>query len=297
MSPAVGFVLQPEERFLELLDRAIHERVDYYEIAPETTWLVRAGRLEPNGFHRRFRELRAATGRPFVAHGVGFSPGTARPDRKRRARWLERLRADHAAFEFAWYTDHLGVTEVDGLELTLPAPVPMSAEAAAVVRAALAQMQGVVPDVGVENTAFLFHLGDPLDEPAFLASILEAPRTHLLLDLHNVHATALNVGFDPWDYVRALPLERVIEIHVSGGSESEPAWLPSKRSMRLDGHDGAVPEEVWALLERALPRCPALRGVTLERMEGTVDEGDVPLLEDELARLRRTLEGARVGAR
>ena len=82
----------------------------------------------------------------------------------------------------------------------------------------------------------------------------------------------------------------MIEIHVSGGSESDPAWLRSGKSMRLDSHDGAVPEPVWDLLERALPLCSNLRGVTLERMEGTVEAEHVPLLEQELRRIRRTVE-------
>ena len=65
------------------------------------------------------------------------------------------------------------------------------------------------------------------------------------------------------------------------------------RAGRLDGHDAAVPEEVWELLASVLPRCPNARGVTLERMEGTVGEADVPLLREELARARRIARGAR----
>ena len=57
--------------------------------------------------------------------------------------------------------------------------------------------------------------------------------------------------------------------------------------MRLDAHSHAVPEEVFALLERWAPRCPHLRGITLERMEGTVaDPSDVAGLRAELERIR-----------
>src|SRR5262249_52420268 len=152
-------------------------------------------------------------------------------------------REDAATFEFAWYTEHLGATALAGRELALPLPLPMTGESAAVVRASLHELQALVPDVGVENSVFYFHLGDPLDEPAFLGECLDAPRMHLLLDLHNVYATALNAGFDPWGYVERLPLERVIEIHVSGGSDSGAAWLPSRAKVRLDSHDAAVPED------------------------------------------------------
>jgi uncharacterized protein (UPF0276 family) len=298
----IGFTLQPDEEYLELLDELIRTEPDYYEVAPETLWRPRkvgeatetaspAWELAPNGFHARFADLREQSGKPFVAHGVGFSVGSARPDAARRARWLARMREDHAVFDYRWYTDHLGASEIAGRELVLPLPLPMTEEAAQAVRRSLAAMQTVVPDVGVENSVFYYHLGRPLEEPRFLASILREPRTHLLLDLHNVFTTAKNAGFEPWEYVERLPLERVIEIHVSGGCDSEAGWLPSKRTLRLDSHDQAVPEEVWGLLERVLPLAPNLRGVTLERMEGTVGEEDVPLLREELRRVRRIAEG------
>lgn len=294
----IGFTLQPEERYLELCGSLIREETDYFEIAPETTWRPdpgRPGALRPNGFHGTFARLGEETGRPFVAHGVGFSVGTARRDPERDARWLERSAADHALFAFRWYTDHLGVTQADGYELTLPLPVPMTPEAAAVVRGALATLQSVVEDVGFENSAFYYHLGDPLAEPGWIARALDRPRTHLLLDLHNLHTNAVNAGFEEERYLQGLPLERVIEIHLSGGGTSEPRWLPSGRALRLDSHDAAVPERVWELFEHVLPRCTGLRGVTLERMEGTVEDADVPLLREELRRARRTVEVVGVG--
>jgi uncharacterized protein (UPF0276 family) len=294
----VGLTLQPDEAFLDQLTEVIRRDAEYYEVAPETLWWVRdepGAPLQDNGFHRRFSDLARSSGKPFVAHGVGLSVGTAAAsDRARRRRWLERLRRDQAVLQFRWYTDHLGVTAPAGLAATLPLPLPMNARAAAVVRRALRALQAIVGDVGVENTAAYFVLGDPLDEPAFLARVLQAPRTHLLLDLHNIHTMAENFGFDPADYVARLDLRKVIEIHLSGGRPSDPAWLPSGRALWLDSHDDAVPDAVWRLFEQVAPRCPNLRGVTLERMEGTIDgPEDVAAVRGELRRARRVL--ARLG--
>jgi uncharacterized protein (UPF0276 family) len=166
----------------------------------------------------------------------------------------------------------------------------MNARAAATVRRRLAEMQSVIPDVGVENNVAYFLLGAPLEEPGFLGALLRAPRTHLLLDLHNLYTMSVNFDFDPREYLDRLDLARVIEIHVSGGVDADPAWIPGARPMRLDSHDDAVPEPVWRLLQDVAPRCPNLRGVTLERMEGTVGEGDVPGLLEELRRLRRIVQ-------
>jgi uncharacterized protein len=287
----VGLSLMPDVVFLDLLHDVIRDDADYYELAPETLWFRTAsGTLEPNGFHRTFRELVETTRKPVVAHGVGLSvSGTSPADAARRASWLERIRADHEVFRFGWYTDHLGVSALGGLATTLPLPMPMSDAAVMRTRNALDALQCIVPDVGVENSVFYFHLGDPLDEPAFLGRIVAGHGRHLLLDLHNVYATALNVGFDPHAYLARLPLDAVIEIHLSGGSESPATWLPDKRSMRLDSHDSAVPEAVWALFDEVWPRCPNLRGVTLERMEDTVTVPDVAVVRAELRRAREAL--------
>ena len=287
-SALIGLTLQPEDAYLDLLGPVIAEEADYYEVAPETLWYPGPeGTLLPNGFHPRFAALGRETGRPFVAHGVGLSLGTLSPgDEPRRQRWFDRIRQDHAIFRFLWYTDHLGASLMAGRALTLPLPVPMTAPVAAAVRERLLALQQVVPDVGFENTANYYVLGDPLAEPGFFSEILSRPRLHLLLDLHNVHTMAVNLGFDPREYLDHVDLSRVIEIHMAGGSQSDPAWLPGGETMRLDSHDSAVPEEVWSLLGHVLPRCPNLRGITLERMEGTVGPGDVSVLRDEMRRLR-----------
>ena len=289
----VGFTLQPEVAFLDACAPVI-AAADYLEVAPETTWRLRDGRYEPNGYHRRFRQL--GRGRFFVAHGVGLSLGsTATVDRARRRRWLARVRADHADFDFRWYTDHLGASSLAGQAMTLPLPLPPTREAARIVTRRLDQMQrAVAVPVGVENNVAYFTLGAPLDEPRLINAITR--RHHLLLDAHNVFTMAHNFGFDALDYVARLDLSRVIELHVSGGSESEAAWLPSGRRLRLDAHDSAVPEAVWSLVAHLVPRCRNLRGVTLERMEGTVTGGDVPLLRDELARLKALVQGRRTTA-
>ena len=290
-SPRIGFSLQPEAAFLGLLEPLLHEHVDYFEIAPETTWrLGAAGEWVPNGFHREFLRIGAATRKPFVGHAVHGSFGTVDPrDRTRQQEWQRRIAADHAAFAFEWLTDHLGAAVLDQRAVALPIGLPMVPAMAAVVRERLVELQQVVPDVGVENSVFYFLLGDWLDEPAFLADLLRAKRTHLLLDLHNLFTMAQNTGQDPEAWLARLDTSRVIEIHLSGGEMSQPQWLPNGRTLRLDSHDHAVPEEVWRLFERWWRKCPNLRGVTLERMEGTVGPDDVATVRDELVRIRKVL--------
>lgn len=295
MAARIGLSLAPDAAWLALLEPLFADHVDYFEITPETTWRrAPGGGFEPNDFHREFRRLGADFGKPFVAHAVHGSLGTADPrDRARQAAWQQRIAADHEVFAFGWLTDHLGASVLDGRAVALPIALPMHEAMAALVRERLLALQGTVADVGFENSVFYFLLGPWLDEPAFFAKALAAPRTHLLLDLHNVFTMAQNVGADPYAYLDRIDASRVIEIHVAGGAMSDPAWLPSGRALRLDGHDAAVPEPVWTMLERVLPRCTNLRGVTLERMEGSVAPADVALVRDELVRMREVLRARR----
>ena len=292
---AVGITLQPEDAFLDLLGSVLREDADYFEVAPETLWAVGDDdRFRPNRYRARFLALGDEARRRFVAHGVGLSLGNAAPgDAPRRRRWLDQVAIEQRRFGFQWYSDHLGPTTVAGEAVTSPMPLPMTASSAALVRAQLAAMQRVVPDVGFENSVTYFLFGRLADEPAFFDRILGPSGMHLVLDLHNVHTMARNLGGDPDGYLAAIDPRHVIEIHISGGNESQPGWLPGGRTVRLDSHDSAVPEEVWRMLAAIAPRCPGLRGVTLERMEGTVRAGDAPLIREELRHARRILAGKR----
>ena len=299
-SVGVGWVLQPDADHLALTEPLL-DRVDYLEIAPETTWtLDRNGGLHPNGFASRFLASKRDRGLPVVAHSTALSMAASpHGDEARRRAWLDRVAADHERFELGWWTDHLGATTLPSASgpryVALPVPLPASEETLAHLDASLAEMARVVPDVGFENTAFHFAWEGPEHEPWLVRRVLaRAPRRHLLLDLHNLVLNAETLGYDPRRWLATIDLDRVIEIHVAGGAWSDPRWLPSGRSMRLDGHDHDVPESVWTLLGEVVPRCRHLRGVTLERMEGTVSsEADVERLAAELDRVRAIVSNSR----
>jgi uncharacterized protein (UPF0276 family) len=285
----VGWALHSDLEYLELTREIIERDADYYEINPEALWRPRAGGLERNDYYPMYQEIRDRSGKPFVAHGLGFSlaSGLDEPgERERTAQWLERLKDDQREFRFPWLSEHLGWTRVEGLQVTLPLPVPYTDETAAAVAARMRLLRTAAPVVAFENNVSYFALGDPAREPEFLSSICRAAPCSLLLDLHNVHTQCLNFGADPVDYVDRLDLDFVVQIHLSGGSGSEPGWVPSRRVFRLDSHDGPVPEPVWTLFERVLPRCRNLRGVVVERLNGTFRAKEVPALAAEVRRAK-----------
>ena len=92
----------------------------------------------------------------------------------------------------------------------------------------------------------------------------------IILDLHNLYCQLHNFEVG-WEEILPLyPLERVREIHISGGSWEDSTIRPGKK-IRRDTHDAAVPVEVFALLDNAIDRCPNLRYVVLEQLGTGLD--------------------------
>jgi uncharacterized protein (UPF0276 family) len=277
-------MLPPDRGALTLLEPLLDE-IDYGEVAPETLW--GPGRA-PNGFHQILSSLAGAL--PFVAHGVGANLCGADG-----GHWPEHLRAlarDHQLFQFLWISDHLGAVQLAGQHVGLP--VPVSDWEGRLARR-LGYFQALVGVAAVENSAWYAPIQGMAQEAAGLRDAL-GQQHHLVLDLHNLWCNGINGAEDVEGWLDAAPLERVIEIHISGGSDAPQAWSPERRR-RMDSHDSAVPEEVWSLLERVVPLCPGLRGVTLERLENTFGAQDVPVLQGELRRIRSVLgsHGAPLG--
>jgi hypothetical protein len=73
--------------------------------------------------------------------------------------------------------------------------------------------------------------------------------------------------------ISLYPLERVREIHISGGSWDESATKPA-RNVRRDTHDEAVPPDVFQLLEMTIAQCPHLKYVVLEQLGNGLETED-----------------------
>jgi len=286
----VGMVLHPDAGYLDACADLLSES-DFFEVSPETLWRTdESGALHASRWADAFADIQHRSGRPFVGHGLGLSPGTAPgsdAEERRLARWLQRVALDQKRFGFLWYTEHLGWVTAEGPAALLPLPLPRPDGSFHVVASRLSRLKPVIPLVGFENQVSYFAFGDPREEAPFWNRICRAGDLWLLLDLHNAWTQCVNQRFDLDESLAGLDLSRVIEIHLSGGSDSDPGWLPSGQTLRLDTHDGPVPEPVWRAFERVRPRCPNLRGVVVERMTGTLDgPDDVRAYREELRRAR-----------
>jgi len=66
----------------------------------------------------------------------------------------------------------------------------------------------------------------------------------MLFDVNNIYVSARNHGFDPLDYIKGIPTERVWQFHLAGHSDYG--------DYVIDTHDHPVVKPVWELYAEAL---------------------------------------------
>ena len=227
-----------------------------------------------------------AAQRPVVLHGVSLGlASTARVDDKRlskMARLVEKVRPE------CW-SEHLAFVRAGGIEIGHLAAPPRTQATIDSTAANLDRARAVVGSLPlVENIATLI---DPpasdLDEPEWINRTLDTSGARLLLDLHNLYANSVNFGARPEESLARLRLERVHQVHISGGK-----WIEDGDANRrlLDDHLHDPPDPVYDLLTELARRCPNPLTVILER------DGSYPPMAHLLAQLdraRRALERGR----
>jgi uncharacterized protein len=200
-----------------------------------------------------------------TGHGVFFSifSGKWLPE---QAQWLETLRATIRRFPLEQVTEHFGFMTGKNFHEGAPLAVPYSSTTLRIGRDRLRRIQEAAQcPVGLENLAFAYAIEDVKRHGDFLHELIEPVNGFIILDLHNVYCQMENFSIDAEKLLALYPLDKVREIHISGGSWEPVASEPDRR-IRRDTHDDAVPEAVFSLLDMAIDRCPECKYVVLEQL-------------------------------
>jgi uncharacterized protein (UPF0276 family) len=244
------------------------DRIDIVEVIADDYF--RASRQD----RRALCTLAAQT--PVTLHGVSLGLASAVPVATKRLDDMARL-CNEVAPEF--WSEHLAFVRGGGIEIGHLAAPPRTDATIAGALANLArakQIVGTAPHV--ENVATLINPpGSDRDEASWLASIVRNSESRLLLDLHNLHANAVNFNFDAVDFLARIPVERIATIHLAGGK-----WIGRSGAQRLlDDHLHDVPGPVYELLAEVAARTSQPLTIILER------DGNFPSIESLLAQLDR----------
>ncbi|NBB83118.1 MAG: DUF692 family protein [Alphaproteobacteria bacterium] len=217
---------------------------------PAVGWIeVHSENYLSDGGARRAALERIRRDFPLSCHGVGLSLGSAEGlDRDH----LRALRGLFDRFEPGLVSEHVAWSVQGGRYLNDLLPLPYTEEALAVLARNIETAQEAFGrQILVENpSSYVAFAQSTLPEWEFMAEVVRRTGCGLLLDVNNIHVSAVNHGFDAETYLDAVPLDAVQEIHVAGHTMKRIG----DATLLIDDHGSPVPEPVWQLLTGALDR-------------------------------------------
>lgn len=220
--------LKPDLGFIE-----VHAENYFGRGGPPLHWL------------RRARELY-----PLSLHGVGLSLGSADPLRPAH---LRRLRELIEELQPALVSEHLSWSAVDHRFANDLLPLPYSREALAHLVERVQQAQEALGrTLLLENlSSYLRFDADEMPEWDFVAEVARRSGCQVLLDVNNLYVSARNHGFDPAEYLAALPAHAIAQYHLAGHTLRR---FDDGSEILLDTHSARVAEPVWELYAQVLRR-------------------------------------------
>jgi len=204
--------------------------VDFWEIAPEN-WLER-------GYEATYQLDRLRERYPLFCHGLSLSIGS--PDPLDES-FILKIKAFLERFNIDRYSEHLSYCSAGGHLYDL-LPIPFSEEAADYVAQRVKRVQELLErPLILENVSYYAPAATELNELEFINRVLEQANCELLLDVNNVFVNSVNHQYDPIQFIKGLPTERISYGHIAGHFEEEPDLL-------IDTHGAPVRPEVLELL-------------------------------------------------
>ncbi|HEU5073493.1 MAG TPA: DUF692 domain-containing protein, partial [Polyangiaceae bacterium] len=211
---------------------------------------------------------------PVIQHGVSLNIGG--PEAIDRD-YLARLKALIRRVKPAWVSDHFCWSGAGGAHLHDLLPRPYCAEAVdrLVERASMLQ-DFLEVRFALENTSsYMTYTQSSMTEWQFVSEVVERADIGLMFDVNNVFVSAYNHGFDALEFVRNVPHERIVQIHLAGHT--------NLGTHIIDTHRGHVHDGVWALYRETLRKVGAPVSTLIE-WDDDIPEFGVLLAEAERAK-------------
>lgn len=179
---------------------------------------------------------------PIVMHGVSMSIGSTDPLDFDYLAKLKRLAGEINA---RWISDHLCWTGVAGRNSHDLLPIPYNEESLTHVVGRIKTVQEFLerPLILEDPSSYVTFAASTMTEWEFLSAMADEADCGLLLDVNNVYVSGVNHDFDPEEYVRGVPHERVVQFHLAGHT--------NMGDYCIDTHDAAVIDPVWRLYQLA----------------------------------------------
>lgn len=166
---------------------------------------------------------------------------------------------------------HVGPRDRGHGTLLPPVLVPESADAVAASVVRLREATGM--EVFPENPPAHAYVGS-MHVLDYFARVADRGDTGLLLDAAHVAVFQHVRGHAPLDGFDGFPLDRVVEMHVAGGS----GFAHGGGTFIEDDHGTKVLPATWEILEHVLPRATNLKAIVVEAERNDVEDV-IPMFE------------------
>ncbi len=249
-----------------------------FENWPDIGWFEIISENFMDSYGRARKNLEHIKGHyPFVMHGVSLSIGTIDPI---NSEYLKKLKDFISWLNPVWVSDHLCWTGVAHKNTHDLLPVPYTEEALKHIVARIREVQDFLerPLILENPSTYLEYMDSTMPEWEFIARMVEDADSGLLLDVNNVYVSSYNHRFNPQDYIDAMPMDRVVQIHLAGHT--------NKGTHIVDTHDDHVIDEVWQLYRYVINKAGFIN--TMVEWDDNIPEFSV--INEELNKAKKAVE-------
>jgi len=208
-----------------------------------------------------------------IPHGLNLSLGSAEGIHHE---YLNELVELIEYIKPPWWSEHIAFTKAGEIEIGHLSPVPFNQSSIEAFSANVVEVQDrIETPLILENITYTVDLPwNEMEESKFLGELLYRTGCGLLLDVTNLFINSQNHGYDPAEFLKTIPAERIVQLHFVGGMIREGKWI--------DNHSQNTQNDIFGLIDLVLEYAP-VKGIILERDDNFPT---FSTLTDELERAR-----------
>jgi uncharacterized protein len=227
----VGLRRQHFEDVLEL-----DHQVDFFELLSENF-------MNYGGHPRKVITSLRQKNIPMIAHGVGLSLGSTD---ELDSEYVKSLKELLQFTQAPWFSDHLSFASENKIHFHDLIPVLRTDEAVRFISDKIKKIQDIFQrPFAIENVSYYAESDHhTMSETDFINELVNITDCSILLDVNNVFVNASNHLFDAKEYIDAIPMNKVIQLHIAGHFD--------RGDMILDTHGDFITDSVWDLYRYTL---------------------------------------------
>ncbi len=220
-----------------------------------------------------------------LVHSIGAPVGGSLTPKRDQ---LDLIKYSANLFNSPWVTEHLSFNATTQFNTGFFLP-PLQTERGlelAINNVTILQKEIERPIAVETGVNYLKPNTKEMNDGAYVSALAKATNCGILLDIHNLFANQLNGRQSIVDFLKEIPLEQVVEMHIAGGTELNGLWM--------DSHSGPIDKRLLSLTREILPDLPNLKAITYEIFDSYIPVVGDPVIISEMETVRDLWESRKI---